>query len=252
MKENHFVVVSPCYNTSPYIEKCVLSLMNQTYKNYEYIVVEDFSNDGTREKVINLQKEFGFKVLYNDFRRESPLENFVRGIQQMPGDPEDIIVTLDSDDWLYSNDVLAYLNEVYQDPDIWITYGDFVSASGKIKGMCKELKDTRNYRRMTTWVTSHIRTIKRKLWEKIKDKDLRDGNGKYYVYYPDTAYMFPAIEMAGLKHSKFVNRILYVYNDRSPLCSAEDWKNNPKRQVDIYKIAREIRLKPIYDELTEL
>jgi glycosyltransferase involved in cell wall biosynthesis len=250
--DNHFVIISPVYNVLPYIEKCIMSVMNQSYKNFEYIVIEDCSTDGTREKTLELQAKHGFNVCYNPIRTESPLGNFVKGIGLSPGSKDDIIVTVDGDDWLIDDTVLEYLNEVYQDPSVWMTYGSFVSSSGKIAGMCKQLLDTRNYRRLTTWVTSHLRTIKRKLWVKIKDGDLKDYNGNYYVYYPDTAYMFPAIEMAGLQHSKFIEKVLYVYNDRSPLCSADDWKNFPERQREICKIAKEIRLKRIYPELIEL
>lgn len=247
---NKFIVISPCYNVLPYIDKCIESVVNQTYHNFEYIVVEDCSTDGTRKRVEQLQMEYGFYVQYNPQRTESPLGNFALGIELMPGHPEDILVTVDADDWLYDVNVLDYLNEVYQDPDVWLTYGQFVSASGNIKNTSAPLKSTRDYRKKTTWITSHLRTIKRKLWDKIDHADLKDKNGKYYVYYPDAAYMFPAIEMAGLKHIRFIDRILYVYNDQNPLCSADDWKK--KDMSAIYEISKEIRNKKIYDEINNL
>jgi hypothetical protein len=65
--------------------------------------------------------------------------------------------------------------------------------------------------------------------------------------------MFPAIEMAGLKHSRFINKILYVYNDKNPLCSSDDWKTKPKIDMKkVYDISREIRKKSVYPELREL
>lgn len=248
--DNKFICITPVYNTLPYIEKCVMSVMNQRYANFEYIVVEDNSTDGTRHKVRKLQERYGFHAHYNPQREESPLGNFARGIELMTGHPEDIMVTIDGDDWLYDNDVLSYLNEVYQDPDVWMTYGQFVSASGKLRNTSAQLISTQDYRRQRTWVTSHIRTIKRKLWDKIDHNDIKDKNGKYYVYYPDAAYMFPAIEMAGLKHSKFVDKILYVYNDENNLCSAYDWQT--KDMTEVYKISLEIRSKKPYKELVEL
>jgi len=252
MIDNHFVVVTPAYNVAPYIEKCIMSVLNQTYRNFEYIVIDDRCSDGTTERIDRLQKEHGgFKVKKNPMRIESPLANFVQGIQLSPGDREDIIITVDGDDWLADNTVLEYLNEVYQDSEIWMTYGDFISTSGKIKGMCKQLKNTRNYRRFDKWVTSHLRTIKRKLWDKIDYNDLLDRSGKFYVYFPDIAYMFPAIEMAGLKHSKFIDKILYIYNDGSPLCSADNWENKDERR-HINAISKEIRKKHVYAELKTL
>jgi len=252
--DNNFLVVSPTYNTAPYIEKCVMSVLNQTYRKFDHLTIDDCCTDGTTEILLSILTNYkgnNFFVHRNIVRRESPLGNFALGIELFSGDDEDIIVTVDGDDWLYDNGVLEYLNEVYQDPDVWMTYGSFISASGKIQGMCRQVKDTRTYRRRDVWVTSHLRTIKRKLWNKIKKTDLLDKNGKYYVYYPDIAYMFPAIEMAGLKHSRFIDKVLYVYNDLNPLCSAEDWKSGEGRR-HIYAIDKEIRRKPVYSELRNL
>jgi glycosyltransferase involved in cell wall biosynthesis len=226
--------------------------MTQNYNNFDYMLVEDNSIDGTREKVIELQRELGFNVCYNPVRTESPIGNFAKGVDLMPGDKEDVLVTADGDDWLYNDEVFSYLNTVYQDPEVWMTYGSFVSASGKMANYCQPLFDTRNYRKSNLWVTSHLRTIKRKLWDRINQEDLKDGNGKYYVYYPDLAYMLPAIEMAGTRHIRFINKVLYVYNDLSPLCSADDWKKGKEKMKHVYDVAKEIRRKPVYQQLREL
>jgi len=246
MIENKFLIVTPAYNTASYIDKCIMSVLGQTYRNFEYIIVDDCSTDGTTEIIKTLfKKHQNFRVHRNITRTASPLQNFVVGIQLSPGDREDIIITMDGDDWFYSNDVLEYLNGVYQDSNLWLTYGQFTSVSGRWENYCKPLKDSRNYRKYGTWVTSHPRTIKRKLFDKINNNDLRDKNGRYYDHYNDAAYMFPAVEMAGLKHSKFINEILYVYNDLNPLGTLTIG--------DSYSsIIAEIRGKKSYNELTEL
>lgn len=45
-------VVIPAYNTQKYIEKCLSSVVNQTYKNLEIIVINDASTDTTLD-IIN-------------------------------------------------------------------------------------------------------------------------------------------------------------------------------------------------------
>ena len=44
-------VIVPVYNVEDYIEKCLDSLVNQTLKDIEIIVVNDGSTDGSKEKI---------------------------------------------------------------------------------------------------------------------------------------------------------------------------------------------------------
>ena len=46
----------PVYNVEPYIEKCLLSVLNQTYQNIEILVVDDLGTDHSMQVVENLQK----------------------------------------------------------------------------------------------------------------------------------------------------------------------------------------------------
>lgn len=40
-------IIVPIYNVEKYVEKCIHSLINQSYKNIEIILVDDGSNDGS-------------------------------------------------------------------------------------------------------------------------------------------------------------------------------------------------------------
>jgi len=86
-------------------------------------------------------------------------------------------------------------------------------------------------------------TFKRKLFDKINKDDLKDANGNYYKYCYDAALTYPMIEMAGIKRIRYVNQVLYVYNDLNPLC---EMALRPDEQT---RIANEIQEKPEYPEL---
>ena len=49
-------IVVPVYNVRQYIEKCIDSIINQTYKNLEIILVDDGSTDGSGELCDELKK----------------------------------------------------------------------------------------------------------------------------------------------------------------------------------------------------
>lgn len=248
MISNRFIVIVPVYNSERYIEKCLTSVLSQNYNNYELVVIDDCSTDDTYKIINNIHAKYGYNFIVcgNHYRVGSALANIVKAIELFSHDKEDIIVTIDGDDFLHNNNVLFYLNEVYQDKDIYMTYGQFIPLSGSYGKFCKPIYNTQMYRKSGAWHASHLRTFKNKLWCRINDQDLRDDNGDYYKVTGDAAYMYPLLEMCGTKHHKFIDEILYVYNEINPM---NDMKVNLAEQI---RIAEQIRNKPVYDELGKI
>jgi len=59
-------VIIPSYNHAAYIEECILSVVNQTYKNIELIVIDDGSTDNSREVLEKLQKQYNFTLVFQE------------------------------------------------------------------------------------------------------------------------------------------------------------------------------------------
>ena len=51
-----FSIIMPVYNVEKYVEKAIRSVVNQTYKNFELIVVNDGTKDNSMEIVKKIQK----------------------------------------------------------------------------------------------------------------------------------------------------------------------------------------------------
>jgi glycosyltransferase involved in cell wall biosynthesis len=236
-KVNKFIVIVPVYNSEKYIDKCLKSILNQTYTNYNLIVVDDGSTDNTAEIINNQQK---LNYINTGTNYGSPLRSFKTAVDLYSTNPEDILVTVDGDDYLYNNKVLEYLNNIYQDNNIWMTYGQYVPLSNSYSNFCKPINDFRKYRREGKWCSSHLRTVKNKIFKRIKEKDFLDGDGNFKKYANDMLYMFSCLEMCGSKHTKFIDKVLYVYNDlnefnQMKICGGKDLDEALKiRSMQLY------------------
>ena len=240
---NKFKIITPVYNAEKYIKKCIDSLKAQLYKNYEVVIIDACSTDKTGDIIKKeIKGEDKFHLITNKVRKHA-LENTIDGIHHICENDEDIIVIVDGDDWLRNPYVLQYLNKIYQDENVWTTYGQFISLSTKLKSACCiEIKGKFNRFRMRDFYFSHLRTYKYFLFKAIKEEDLRDKDGKYYTTAGDAIIALPIIELAGEKHRKCISKILYVYNDLNKL---NDMKVCPTKQVKIFV---DMIHKPAYPE----
>ena len=74
-------VIVPVYNTEKYIEKCVMSILNQTYKNLEIILIDDGSTDESYRLMQNwAEKDKRIRLLQKTNGGLSDARNF--GIQR--------------------------------------------------------------------------------------------------------------------------------------------------------------------------
>lgn len=243
---NKFIIIVPVYNAENYIERCLNSILTQTYKNYKLVVVDDQSTDSTNSIITDVynKNNHNFTVCRLDNHYGSPIRSFKTGVDIFSNDPEDILVTVDGDDQLFDKDVLDYLNFIYENPNILMTYGSFIPESGSYSKFGKQVEDIETYRRSGKWSTSHLRTLKNKVFKSIYNTDLKDVDGDYYKFAGDAALMFPALELCGNKRAKFIDRVMYIYNDLNPLNEMKIGKE------DQLRIGTRLRNMPSYSELT--
>lgn len=213
-----FRIVSPVYNARPWIDRYVQSVTSQTYPHWTATIIDDASDDGTYERLCELTAGDDRITVIRNRERRRALANVVDAISRMRYNDEDVIVFLDGDDWFSDTDVLDYLNQVYQDEDVWITWGSYLfHPSGEQCRNAKRLPFFYDVRK-DHFIFSHLKTARHFLWRNIADADLRDRRtGEYYRASWDNAVMRPMVEMAGRKHSRFIKRPLYIYNTENPM-----------------------------------
>lgn len=107
-----FSVIVPIFNVEKYLEKCLDSVVNQTYKNYECILVVDKSSDKSEEIANKYVKKYNWQKVYEENTGLAKARNL--GVDKSNGD---YIIFLDGDDY-FEKDLLEKLNNQIKNEDL--------------------------------------------------------------------------------------------------------------------------------------
>ncbi len=107
-------VVVTIYNQDNYVKQCVDSILNQTHKNLEIILVNNGSEDNSG-KICDSYATQDNRVLVIHKDNEGPAESRRIGIDEATGD---YIMTIDGDDWLDAEAIEACVDKVTKEPKI--------------------------------------------------------------------------------------------------------------------------------------
>lgn len=225
-----FKIVVPCFNSEKWIGRTIQSVLDQNYANWDLIILNDASTDGTEKAVFEFLGDTRINYVVNQ-ENLGPLQNTWKGVRLISQDPNDIIVVLDGDDWLASPGVLSRVLQEYKN-GAFMTHGSYQHLSNGRKMINRfDLPFDRKNKKHAVY---HLRTFKRFLFDRVDEKDLKDSDGNFFRMTGDMALFFPMAEMAG-ESLHFISDILLVYNDENPL---NDFKQNLALQEEIEGIVR--------------
>ena len=117
-------IIIPNYNYEHTIEKCLTSIFNQTYKNYEIIFVDDMSTDNSVNIAKKYREEKFWNIIGDDFKiirlKQKRYNGGARNEAYLHlSDDVDYVYYVDSDDWLYDEYALENINNKLQTkPDV--------------------------------------------------------------------------------------------------------------------------------------
>lgn len=203
-------VIVPIYNVEKYLNRCVKSILKQTYKNIEVILVDDGSTDDSGKICDQLaEKDDRIKVIHKKNGGMSDARN--AGLEIVSGE---YIAFVDSDDWvspvmferLYAT-LKKYDTELVVCEPIYAyeTYIEGRQLSGKSFELSK---------REATELLIEDRKFRSVVWNKLYDKrlwsDIRFPKGKHYE---DVHIVYKIYDMC--ERIAFLDQGLYYYFQRS-------------------------------------
>lgn len=116
-KDYKFAIIVPNYNNDhgnyngkTFLQNCIESILNQTYKNFELIVVDDMSTDTSVNTVVNYMKDERVHLIKNRRKRYNGGSRNVGIDYALDNINFDYFCFLDSDDWWINDEILEKIN----------------------------------------------------------------------------------------------------------------------------------------------
>lgn len=198
-------IIIPAFNCNKTIERCIESVLNQTYSKLEIIVINDGSNDNTLDKI----EKYNKKILIINKENTGPSETRNIGIDKATGK---YVFFLDSDDYLHPKAIEILLKQISDDIDIvrcnyYFVKNKKILMNNKFPSF-KEVnsKEMLNKYMMqnSIWNTVWGQLIKMEHCKKVRfDKNIRIGEDLLFNY-----QLYSKIKMI-----KCINLPLYYYVD---------------------------------------
>ncbi len=210
-------VIIPVYKVEEYLDRCVSSVLNQTYKNLEMILVDDGSPDRCPELCDEWgKKDLRIKVIHKENGGLSDARN--AGMKICTGE---LVAFLDSDDWIHP-DFYQTLFDAMVEFNCDIAECDYIKTSGN------KPENRLNYAEPLVCETDeamklHIadKCFKQVVWNKLYKKELLTAEFEKGKYNEDVFWTYQII--AGAKKLVHVHSEMLYYFQRSDSIMGETY-----------------------------
>lgn len=163
-----FSIVTPSYNQARFLERTILSVINQPYPEIEYILMDGGSEDGSQQIIEKYSNRIAYWQSSADGGQTSAINS---GFSHAHGD---IYAWLNSDD-TYQSDIFSRVADYFQaNPDIGMIYGDcdFIDANDRVIGRFNTMQtDYAKLRRGFVHIPQQAAFWRAELWKEVGPLD---------------------------------------------------------------------------------
>ena len=182
-------IITVVYNGEAFIEQSIKSVLEQTYTNIEYIIIDGASTDGT----INIIKKYETKISIFISEKDSGIYNAMnKGLALAKGE---IIGILNADDYYYPETIQLIVNQ-FEQSNADVVYGNLMKLrSIENKDYFKQVAPNISLMEKTMPIFHPATFVKKELYEKIgtfneKYKLSADYDFIYRAYKADAIFEY--------------------------------------------------------------
>ena len=211
-KDYKFCIIIPNYNNDhgeykgkTFLQNCIESVLNQTYKNFEIIIVDDMSTDTSVKTIEKYRKQDNRITLIENARKRYNGGSRNVGIEYAMNNLDfDYFAMLDSDDFFVDENVLQKINDNLWDCELMLLGCEMIFPDGTKQIKINEYDNYKDFFICDnkTWCTAWSRVIR-------KDK---------IVYFPESCIMedrtwaYEQADNVSLENVRNLKEVCYVWN----------------------------------------
>lgn len=253
MKNNNLLtVIIPAYNVENYIERCLDSIINQSYKNLEVIVIDDASTDLTYEKILTfVEKHKNIMIIRNTANKgASWCRNKAISLVKTK-----YIAFLDGDDWLDYNCYSKAINKMEANDNIDLVLWNINTVYSRSQCIKRYFYDEENLitkefalRLFSRIYNSNI-YISPLLGNKVFRTELLKRNSIKFngFYYEDDIFIFYCL-IFSQKIQFITNCSLYYFQRDDSIMHSFSKKNIQELFKSFYEFKNELIKKKLWEE----
>jgi GT2 family glycosyltransferase len=231
-------IIIPVYNNAKYLKQCIQSAINQTYTNFEVVVVDDCSSDKEVSPILESFNNFpNYKYYKNDYN-SGISATMNHAIIKADGE---WIAFLDCDDWLDPDAIKKLMDCLKSKPGAVYGYSDRLNEF-EIDGCSKietfRNRPTENYFKelLIGMYTSHLKIISKEVFLKIGLHESRFDGAQDYDIALKTAFYFGdafAYLSEPVYHHRIHEKQTTIESSRKIEYIVSNLKNEARSRMDI-------------------
>ena len=226
------VFISPMYNASAHLEDLISSISEQRNENWEHVIIDDMSTDGSYELAVQLTADDPRFTVIKNKQKKYALDNVVTSARNYQNSSKVVIANIDADDALCNENTVDLLLQTYEDPEIDTVW---TAHTWDINGMniSGEMSSNVNPYQVP-WRTSHLKTWRATTLLGVDDENFKDLDGNWFRRGYDQALYLPLLYLSHKR--KFIKEICYLYRINSKSVQRRIWSE--KDQMDTVRLVR--------------
>lgn len=224
-------VIIPVYNSSNVIDRCIESIVKQTYYNLEILCINDGSTDDSLIKLKKIEKKDSrIKILDGTNSGVSSARN--KGIEHANGK---YVMFVDSDDYLKNDMIEKFVNEISNNESEFIIANHLIEKMGKIKENNIKISAQKMNREefLKSFYVFYKNSVFNQSWNKLYIRDKINFKFDKNITLGEDL-LFNILYINNVEKITYINNSLYVYDMSSENSLTKKCKHNEQSFLELY------------------